>query len=111
MSFFRDNNILPYDHNRIKLMDPIDGSDYVNASLILLSNYNDPDRASLMPNSVKVSFIASQGPTIDTCVHHLQMIHEQEVDVVIMLTKAKEALGKTKRPLFDYISVLNKIYK
>ena len=92
-------------------MNPIDGSDYVNASLILLSHYNDPDRASLMPNNVKISFIASQGPTIDTCVHHLQMIHEQEVDVVIMLTKAKEALGKTKRPLFDYISVLNKIYK
>ena len=88
-------------------MNPIDGSDYVNASLILLSNFNDPDRLSLMPNSVQISFIAAQGPTIDTCAHHLQMIHEQEVDVVIMLTKVKEALGK-KHLLFNCISVLNK---
>jgi len=81
-------------------MDPIGGSDYVNASLILLSNYNDPDRASLIPNSVKVSFIAAQGPTVDTCTHHLQMIHEHEVDVVIMLTKLKEAIGKKTSHLY-----------
>ena len=56
-------------------------------------NNNDPDRASVLPNNVKVTFLAAQGPTADTCVHHLQLIHEQEVDIVVMLTKLEESQG------------------
>ena len=86
----RNKEILPYDHNRIKLKNPIDGRDYINASLVLPSNYSEPDRLSLLP---KLSFIAAQGPMEDTTSHFLQMIYEQKVDIVVMLTQLKENEG------------------
>ena len=48
--------------------------------------------------SRNVSFIVSQGPLPNTCVHHLQMIVEQEVEIVVMLTSVDEprARGKLK---------------
>ena len=75
-------------------MSPIDGRDYINASDVLPSNHNDPDRASILPNGAKMSFIAAQGPTIETCPHFLQMIHEQKVDIVVVLTKVQESEGR-----------------
>ena len=41
-----------------------------------------------------ISFMACQGPLPNTCVDHLQMIHEQKVDIVVMLTRLEEALAK-----------------
>ena len=38
--------------------------------------------------------MACQGPLPNTCVDHLQMIHEQKVDIVVMLTRLEEALAK-----------------
>ena len=43
-----------------------------------------------------INFIASQGPLPNTCVHHLQMIYELEIDFVIMLTKCEEGEKKGK---------------
>ena len=37
-----------------------------------------------------INFFASQGPLQNTCVHHLQMIFEHDIDIVILLTKLKE---------------------
>ena len=45
-----------------------------------------------------INFIASQGPLPNTCVHHLQMIFELEIDFVIMLTKCEEGEKKGKKP-------------
>ena len=86
----RNKEILPYDYNRIKLVNLIDGRDYINASQILPSNYSEPDRSSLLP---KLSFIAAQGPIGDTRSHFLQMIYEQKVDIVVMLNQIVEDKG------------------
>ena len=71
-------------------MNPINGRDYINASQILPSNYSEPDRLSLLP---KLSFIAAQGPMEETTSHFLQMIYEQRVDIVVMLTQLEEKEG------------------
>ena len=51
----------------------IDGSDYINASWIT-------DKRE----------IATQGPLPNTVVHFLQMICEQKIDIIVMLTKTVE---------------------
>ena len=70
---FRYNTILPYDENRVNLIAEIDGSDYINASWIT-------DKME----------IATQGPLPNTVVHFLQMICEQKIDIIVMLTKTVE---------------------
>ena len=70
---FRYNTILPYDENRVDLIAEIDGSDYINASWIT-------DKRE----------IATQGPLPNTVVHFLQMICEQKIDLIVMLTKTVE---------------------
>ena len=76
---------MPYDNSRVKLTQPTDGSDYINASWIT--------NESIL-SKLAVSFIASQGPTDITSPHFLQMIYENKVDVIVMLTKCIEQSGK-----------------
>ena len=68
-SFFRLNDILPYDHNRVELEKYIDDDDYVNASWI----------------GGDEKLIATQGPLPTTVKHFLQMIVEREVELIVML--------------------------
>ena len=88
-AYNRNPNVLPYDHNIIKLKKPIRDCKYVNASRL---NLNKGSLASFIKKNAprNVSFIVSQGPLPNTCIHHLQMIVEQGVDAVVMLTKLDE---------------------
>jgi protein tyrosine phosphatase len=70
----RYSNILPYDKNRVVLKTPIAGCDYVNASWVT-SNAN---------------FVAAQGPLPHTVQHFLQAIVENDVQLVVMLTRTEE---------------------
>ena len=82
--FYRYQNIIPYNMNRVKLRVPINGCNYVNASWITEeAGYQN------MPGG-HISFLASQGPMLNTCPHHLQMIYENNVDIIVMLTKIRE---------------------
>ena len=71
--FNRYINILPYDFNRIKLKDPVDGIDYINGSHITgsLSNENPQNNLDAEENAIKsfefskfrnINFLATQGP-------------------------------------------------
>ena len=113
---FRYPNIKPYDFNRVRLKTPINGTDFINASHITGTNANPyQNRESrFMDMSLKISkntkhpnnnsgdparflninFFASQGPLPNTCAHHLQMIFENNIDFVIMLTKVAEEENK-----------------
>ena len=110
---FRWPNIQPYDFNRVRLKTPINGTDYINASHITGINANPyqnresrfkdmsfkmiaQNKAQANNNSgdpakfSNINFFASQGPLPNTCAHHLQMIFENGIDIVIMLTKTTE---------------------
>ena len=65
------------------LDDPINGSDYINASWIT-------DGTNNVSPGIQASthFIASQGPMLHTCPHHLQMLYKNSVDIIVMLTKS-----------------------
>ena len=84
------DTILPYDHNRIKLKNLIDRSDYVNASLITSlrrseePSYDEVIYSSYVP-TFQIQFIVGQEPQKNTLTRHFQMIHEQKVHVVISL--------------------------
>ncbi|KRY73384.1 Tyrosine-protein phosphatase 10D [Trichinella pseudospiralis] len=76
----RFTNILPYDHNRVKLIavdDDDQGSDYINANYI--SGYNSPRE-----------YIATQGPMLSTRGHFWRMVWEQHVEAVVNLTRCIE---------------------
>eukprot|EP00049_Salpingoeca_infusionum_P022244 m.5714 g.5714 ORF g.5714 m.5714 type:complete len:530 (-) comp5081_c0_seq1:154-1743(-) len=81
----RYKNILPYDYTRVKLVDvgPEPGADYINA------NYIDGD------NGFKRKYIASQGCLPTTTGSFWQMIWENNVYLVAMITKTQE-MGKHK---------------
>ena len=104
----RDPDVLPYDHNIVKLKSPIRDCKYINASKIsppyVRSRLGTLSRSSLARSKIPstTSFIISQGPLPNTCVHHLQMILEQKIDVVVMLTKLEEPAheGKQQRSHF-----------
>lgn len=72
-------NILPYDHSRVLLQPQTPpGSDYINASFI--PGYHS-----------RREFIASQGILASTRNDFWRMIWQQDVRVIIMLTKCIEA--------------------
>ena len=105
--FVRCQNILPYDHNRVKLIKPISEVDYINASWITTVNPSKTDLTPQNSSSSAATFIASQGPLLNTCTHHLQMIHEQKIDLVIMLAQLEEGGGKTN---IELIFITKKSY-
>lgn len=81
----RFKDVLPYDATRVKLTQRKDNSDgYINASHIKLS-----------AATMNWWFIATQAPLPETSQDFWQMIWEQEVDVIAMLTAFQE-LGKQK---------------
>eukprot|EP00184_Porphyridium_aerugineum_P005999 CAMPEP_0184693164 /NCGR_PEP_ID=MMETSP0313-20130426/1442_1 /TAXON_ID=2792 /ORGANISM="Porphyridium aerugineum, Strain SAG 1380-2" /LENGTH=487 /DNA_ID=CAMNT_0027151155 /DNA_START=547 /DNA_END=2010 /DNA_ORIENTATION=+ len=76
-------NIMAMDSTRVKLIDVDPGeSDYINASYI-----------EGVPT--EISYIAAQSPLPSTFGHFWQMVWEQGVSVIVMLTKLVE-YGKTK---------------
>ncbi|XP_041475095.1 receptor-type tyrosine-protein phosphatase delta-like isoform X1 [Lytechinus variegatus] len=77
-------NIIAYDHTRVRLkaIDGIEGSDYINASYV--NGYQSPDK-----------FIAAQGPKDNTIEDFWRMIWEYDCSTIVMLTKCVED-GKDK---------------
>ncbi|XP_052809524.1 receptor-type tyrosine-protein phosphatase O-like [Mya arenaria] len=75
----RYTNSIPYDHSRVKLRasDNVGGSDYINANYI--PGYTSPRE-----------YIATQGPMQATFDDFWQMVWEQNVDTIVMLTKLVE---------------------
>ena len=106
---YRDPDVLPYDHNIVKLKSPIRDCRYINASKIsppyVRSRLGTLSRSSLARSKIPstTSFIISQGPLPNTCVHHLQMILEQKIDVVVMLTKLEEPAHEGKQQRFHFV--------
>ncbi|XP_044263828.1 uncharacterized protein LOC123010780 isoform X2 [Tribolium madens] len=73
----RYTSILPYDETRVILRESEGGNDYINANFI--DGYETPK-----------AFIAAQAPIPSTVEDFWQMICEQNVSVVIMLTELRE---------------------
>ena len=84
----RYGNIIPYDDNRVILLNPIKGCDYINASWI-----NNNIFLESLP-----TFIAAQGPLPQSRSHFLQMMMENKDKVIVMLTKLKEEGKPEKDP-------------
>ena len=72
--------IIPYDGTRVRLQANTELGDYVNASWI----FNSPD----------MKIIAAQSPLPRTVPHFLQMIQENNVSLVVTLTKDNEEQGE-----------------
>ncbi|KAA8495905.1 Tyrosine-protein phosphatase non-receptor type 1 [Porphyridium purpureum] len=76
-------NVMAMDKTRVKLLDVDEGeSDYVNASFI-------------QGVPTEISYIAAQNPLPSTMGHFWQMVWEQNISVIVMLTKLVEK-GKVK---------------
>ena len=76
----RFENVLPYDETRVELSPTkSNGSGYINASHIKVNL-----------GKIHWWFIATQGPLLQTVESFWQMVWEQEVDVIAMLTELNE---------------------
>ncbi len=75
----RYKNIWPYDFSRVRLTEPCrdDGSDYINANFI-------------QPHGTNKRYIATQGPLDATFQDFWTLVWEQDVHVIVMLTKQFE---------------------
>ncbi|CED83806.1 Protein tyrosine phosphatase [Phaffia rhodozyma] len=80
----RFQNIWPFDHARVRLEAKChdDGSDYINASLV-------------QPRATNKKYIATQGPLPSTYQDFWTLCWEQNVRVIVMLTKQHEG-GQVK---------------
>ncbi|KAK3101962.1 hypothetical protein FSP39_007667 [Pinctada imbricata] len=79
----RYKDIIPFDEQRVVLeeVDGVEGSDYINASLIMSIHNNE-------------AYIASQGPLPHTVNDFWRMVWEQNVKVIMMACKEVEANKK-----------------
>ncbi len=66
--------------NRVILLNPVHGCDYINASWISNNIYLQG-----LP-----TFIAAQGPLSQSIPHFLQMMIENKVQAIVMLTELME---------------------
>ncbi|EJD55269.1 hypothetical protein AURDEDRAFT_109663 [Auricularia subglabra TFB-10046 SS5] len=73
----RYRDIWPFEHSRVRLKTPVDGSDYVNASFI-------------RPLGTRRRYIATQGPMPTTYNDFWTLCWEQNVSVIVMLTRQVE---------------------
>ena len=76
LSSSRYFNVIPYEHNRVKLVAGPSGNDYVNASYVRSGS----DDAS------EWRYIAAQGPLRETIGDFWTMVVQQEVRAIVMLT-------------------------
>lgn len=100
----RYSNVQPWDNSRVKLIAPIGGSDYINASPISLKSQKaTPSTESDTETSVdddapsvalsEMRYIATQGPKHDQYLHFWTMFLQETVGpigVVVMLTECYE---------------------
>jgi len=90
----RYGNVQPWDASRIKLKIPICGSDYVNASpIVLRSRSPASSEATDRSSPFEVKYIATQGPKQGQESHFWHMVHQEtpgDTGVVIMLTQLVE---------------------
>lgn len=72
-------DIKAYDQTRVKLsmINDVEGSDYINANFVV--GYKERKR-----------WICTQGPLVSTLEDFWRMIHEQGVEIIIMLTNLEE---------------------
>lgn len=83
----RYQNVQPWDASRVKLKTPINGSDYVNASPIILRSRSGENPVQ------EVKYIATQGPKSGQQSHFWHLVHQEtsgDTGVVIMLTQLVE---------------------
>ncbi|KAK5075956.1 tyrosine protein phosphatase 1 [Lithohypha guttulata] len=90
----RYGNVQPWDASRIKLKTPICGSDYVNASPIVLKRHVlDSPNITGRPPAYEAKYIATQGPKQGQKSHFWHMVHQEvsgDTGVIIMLTQIVE---------------------
>ena len=82
----RFSRLLPYDHSRVRLEpDSSSTNTYINASITKIPDYNN------YINGVNRTYIAAQSPfNMETMRDFWRMIYQQQVRVVVMLTKNVE---------------------
>lgn len=80
----------PYDYNRVKLQSPISLGDYKLPSSYL-KNYVNASHVKLnVSNGEQCTYIVAQGPLVHTVPSYWQMVLEQDVAAIVMLSALSE---------------------
>ena len=82
----RWKRFLPQERTRVRLRTPIDGSDYVNAD-----RYSPADTLPVCTAAAATrSYLLTQAPTPNSMAAFWEMVWEQEVQLIVMLTPLRE---------------------
>jgi protein tyrosine phosphatase len=83
--------VLPFDHNRVRLRNEIDGVDYINASWMTQKIVDEPTYDQVIYSSHvpydNIKFLVSQDPLPTTAQHHFSMMHEHKIDMVVNIAE------------------------
>ena len=93
LNLFED--IIPYDYNRVKIKHPRKNIDFINASWIhriQTDGVYDSIRMHPYLPAEQIAIIIAQDPKEATMDHHLQMIYEQNVDLIIQFLNSTEEM-------------------
>ncbi|KAI8451666.1 hypothetical protein BY996DRAFT_3628559 [Phakopsora pachyrhizi] len=94
----RYRNIWPWEHTRIRLPEKqskASGTDYINASMITFRDEGGPRMSEEDRKDLRKGYIATQGPLGSTFDDFWSMVKEEDVGVIVMLTRRHEA-GREK---------------
>ena len=97
--YFRYGTVLSYDSTRVRLQGKDHGRDYINASWVKGSAHDACQW-----------FIAAQGPLRETCNDFWQMLLEQNVTTIVMVTSLEEkSKGTTIKK--NTVLIFNTVYQ
>ena len=103
-----DQNVIPYDFNRVKISDTLNEGDYVNATWLHTlkeeGHYDELICNQYLPHSM-IGVIVCQAPTDATIAQHLRMLYEHDIELVVQIS------GKSTKSAYEYDCSTSKVTK
>ena len=105
---------IPFDHNRLRLKNPINNCDYVNANTMTLPSedrtYDELIYTTHLPFK-SIQWAIGQNPIPHTMNHHFRLIHENKFDYIVSFAENPGNTLFKSGSTYHYKDLLLKVHK